>query len=297
MDSSDATTGLSTRTRLSATTGLAMAALLGVLAVGCGDNLTLVERQPYDPADPEPLACMPNLDGRIDAAEVRPAIGVSVHYLVSPAGETRPVDVAGGIDEDGQPVWDWSLDQASDQQAVVVPSSIAGKWYEGSFPLDTFVTPFDAGGTVESVLRQDDQALWLLGVASREAAPPEGQTLLIYQQPVAVLRFPLTPGASHVSTGAIENGVLRGLPYAGSDTYEVEVDAVGTLGLPQLVFEQVHRVRQHVTVSPAVGVATSRRQVSYFFECFAEVARAVSLPDEANEDFTTAAEVWRLGLQ
>ena len=29
---------------------------------------------------------------------------------------------------------------------------------------------------------------------------------------------------------------------------------------------------------------------------FGEVARAVSLPDEPNPDFTTASEIWRLGL-
>jgi hypothetical protein len=67
--------------------------------------------------------------------------------------------------------------------------------------------------------------------------------------------------------------------------------------LPQLIFTDALRVRTRVLLQPAVGTATSRRQTSYFFECFAEVARAVSLDDEPNEDFTVASEVWRLGFR
>ena len=46
-----------------------------------------------------------------------------------------------------------------------------------------------------------------------------------------------------------------------------------------------------------VGASTSRRQVSFLFECFGEVARATSLPDETVVDFTTAAELRRLSLE
>ena len=34
-------------------------------------------------------------------------------------------------------------------------------------------------------------------------------------------------------------------------------------------------------------------QISFLFECFGEVARATSQPNETNQDFTTAAEVRR----
>jgi hypothetical protein len=36
------------------------------------------------------------------------------------------------------------------------------------------------------------------------------------------------------------------------------------------------------------------RQTSFFFECFGEVARATSQPNETQDDFTTAAELRRL---
>ena len=83
-----------------------------------------------------------------------------------------------------------------------------------------------------------------------------------------------------ISTGTIQTATLRGLPYAGNDIYEVSVDGSGEALLPSLTFTQVHRVRTRVTVAPAVGARTSRRQVSLFFECFAEVVRATSKPDD-----------------
>ena len=45
-----------------------------------------------------------------------------------------------------------------------------------------------------------------------------------------------------------------------------------------------------------MGASVSRRQVSFLFECFGEVARATSRDDEQAVDFTTAAEVRRLGM-
>jgi hypothetical protein len=110
------------------------------------------------------------------------------------------------------------------------------------------------------------------------------------------LTFPIQPGTEFVSTGVIVNGTLRGLPYAGQDVYAVKVDGIGELVLPALTFTEVHRVRTHATVQPSVGASTSRRQVSFFFECFAEVARATSRADEAEENFTIASELRRLGF-
>ena len=275
--------------------GLALA--LSVITISCGDNKT---RAPvygdYTGAPPTTLECVPNLDGKIEASEVRPAIGTPISYLVSPATATRPVNIAGGPDKNGQLSWSFDTDYADDQVATVMPQAITGKWYETSFPPDAFVTPFDAGGTVDNIARQTDQSLLLLGVASDDQSPAEGQTLLIYDNPVEILRFPIQPGTEFVSTGVVQNGTLRGLPYAGKDVYEVRVDAEGSVVLPSLWFQQAFRVRTKVTVQPAVGASTSRRQVSYFSECFAEVVRATSLPDEPNEDFTTAAELRRIGF-
>ena len=273
------------------------AVVLGLAAIGCSENRTHPTHNDYTAPDPEPLACWPNLDGQIDANEIQTAYGQTIRYLVTPYGVERPIDVAGVTNAQGHHMWDWSTDYADDQVVRVVPSTVTDKWYAASFPTGTIVTPFDAAGRDESISRQDDQALWLLGIASTEPDPPEGRTLLVYTEPVAVLRFPVAPGQSFVSTGNVVNGWVRGLQYAGQDVYEISVDEVGEIRLPQMTFSQAHRVRSHVTVEPAVGSSTSRWQVSFFAECFAEVARGVSVADETEPDFTTAAEIWRLGFE
>lgn len=263
---------------------------------GCGDNKTpYPTRERYVTDAAALLGCTPNLDGRIDASELGPALGIPVSYLVSPAGQERTVDVSGIDDGRGGRIWDFSVDLASDQVASLSANELAGKWYASSFPGGQFTVAIDAGGTIEGVYVQDATSLRLLGVASRDEGPAEGQTLLVYDSPVTIFAFPIEPGATWVSAGSVSGGMFRGLPYAGRDTYETHVDAMGVAELPSFRFTQVHRVRTRVTVEPAVGASTSRRQVSLVFECFGEVARVTSRPDEPQEDFTTAAEVRRLG--
>jgi hypothetical protein len=274
---------------------------LGVLAisplvVGCGDNKTHPDQNaPYEAGSPAPLACVPNLDGRIDATELQPVLNTPVKYLVSPAGAQRPVDVAGTVDGSGKRTWGFGVALADDQTVKVQATALAGKWYAASFPSGQFTTPFDAAQTLDAVYTQDASGLFLLGLASKDPAPPEGKTLYVYSPAIQALKFPLTVGTSWVSVGTITNGTLRGLPYAGQDTYEISDDATGELVIPDLTFTQAHRVREKVTLAPAAGQTVVTRQVSFFFECFGEVTRATSNPGETNDDFTTAAEVRRFG--
>jgi hypothetical protein len=277
--------------------GATTIAVLTVLLAACGENRTHPMRDPYTPDPPPALACVPDLDGRIDGAELPVVVDVPLAFLVSPAGEERAIDVAGRVDGDGRRVWDLSAGAGGDQLARVAASAVESRWYADSFPGGELALPVDAAGRTEGVYVQDDAAIWLLGLASAEMDPPEGRTLLVYDEPVAVYRFPIEPGAEHVAVGETRDATLRGLPYAGRDVYEVRVDAVGRLELPDLGFDQAHRVRTRVTVEPAAGAPTSRRQVSWLFECFGEVARATSRADEPAEDFTTAAELRRLSLE
>jgi hypothetical protein len=265
----------------------------------CSDNLTPPpDHEPYgDGGLMPPLGCVPNLDGRIEAGELVAALGVPVTYLASPAGEARPVDLVGAVDAAGRRVWDWSAPADSDRALVITAAPLTGKWYAASFPPGQFVTPLDAGGSVEAVYRQEESAILLCGMASALPDPPEGQTLLVYDTPVTLYQFPLAPGSQWVSVGTVQNGVIRELPYAGRDTYEVTVDAAGQLKLPDLTFSQALRVRTTVNTEPAVGMSFSQRQVSFLFECFGEVARAKSALNEPNVDFTTATEIRRLGLE
>ncbi|MBX3216276.1 MAG: hypothetical protein KF850_29825 [Labilithrix sp.] len=270
---------------------------LVVVVAACGDNETPPpEKNAYASAEPEPLPCVPNLDGKIEARELSPQLGVTATYLVSPAGTERAVDLV-GTERDGKRSWSLGLDFADDQVARIAAQKLEGKWYAAEFAglTDAFVTPIDAGGLTEGVYTHDESAFSLHGVAS---ASPDGpnKTLLKYDRPIALYRFPLAPGVTYSTTGEVRNGTFRGLPYAGRDTYEVRVDAAGELSLPDFTVTQALRVRTKVTISPAAGQVTTQRQTSFLFECLGELARATSKLDEPDEDFTTATELRRLGL-
>jgi hypothetical protein len=262
----------------------------------CGENRTIPERDAYTPPTLAPLECLPNLDGRIDADELRAALGVPARYLANPVGTSRPVSLGGTVNGAGRRVWDLSADYADDRVAPLEARALAGHWFAASFPGGQFVSPLDLGGTTLGVYAQDGSSLLLLGYASREEAPAVGKTLVVYSAPVAIFRFPLEVGRQWVSVGEVRNATLRGLPFAGRDTYQVYVDAAGELELPDVTFTQVLRVRTTVTIEPAVGPTIVRRQVGWVFECFGEVARATAADNTPSDDFTTTAELRRLGL-
>ena len=267
-----------------------------LLLTACGENRTIPPKEAYVAPAVAPLECIPNLDGRVDASELKAAIGVPVHYLASPPGTSRPVTIAGATNSAGQRVWDLSNDYADDRLATLSASVVAGHWFSPSFPTGQFVAALDLGGTTQGVYLNDGADLFLLGYASSEEAPTTGKTLVVYAQPVAIFRFPLENGKQWVSVGQVTNATVRGLPFAGRDTYQVRVDAVGQLELPDVTFTQALRVRTTTTIEPAIGNAIVRRQVGWVFECFGEVARATAPDNEMNDDFTTTAELRRLGL-
>lgn len=281
--------------RFSKPAKLLSSALFAASLVGCQDNTTRPSHDPVKGSEPPNLTCVPNLDDRIDASELQAALGVPASFLVSPPGEKRTVDLVGTADASGAPIWDFSQDFASDQQATIEASSLDGKWYKSSFPDGEFAAPADAAGTILAVYHHSEEALFLLGLASTEEKPAQGQTLLVYDTPIALYRFPIVAGKTWIVSGQVKNGMAFGLPYSGKDTYEVTVGASGTLNLFDYIFKQVHRIKLHVVQEPAVGKSSSTRQTQFLFECFGEVARATSAPDEDKDDFTQAAEVRRIG--
>lgn len=276
-------------------TRLTISSLL-LLLTACGENRTIPSREAWTAPEVAPLECVPNLDGRIEASELKAAIGIPVRYLASPAGTARPVSIPGETNSAGQRVWDLSNDYADDRLATLQASNLAEHWFAPSFPAGQFVAALDLGGTTLGVYLNDGSDLLLLGYASREEAPTLGKTLVVYSQPVAIFRFPLEAGKQWVSVGQVSNAVVRGLPFAGRDTYQVRVDGVGQLELPDVTFTQALRVRTTTTIEPAIGNAIVRRQVGWVFECFGEVARATAPDGEMSDDFTTTAELRRLGL-
>ena len=263
--------------------------------VGCGTNVTASGHDAYVAGEVTPLQCAPNLDGVLSANELPTVFDTPVSYLENPAGKTRTVDVVGATAASGAITWDFGADYADDGVLSVTVTSLTGKWYAASFPTGQFVTPQDAAHTLEAIYRRDDAGVYLLGIASTDAAPSEGQTLIAYDAGIVVAKFPMAPGATWVAKGNVVNAKIRGLQYAGADIYEVTDDAVGRVVLHDFTFDSVHRVRTKVTVAPSAGASVVTRQVSYFAECFGEITRVVSQNNEPNADFTTAAELRRLG--
>jgi hypothetical protein len=269
---------------------------LAVCLTACGDNRTIVPKEAYQAGSVAPLTCVPNLDGKIDGTELQAAVDVPVHYVVSPPGVSRPVSLSGEVNEQGQREWDLATDYADDRVATLQASALSGKWFAASFPDGQFVSPLDLGGTTLGVYQHDGAHLLLLGYASSEENPSTGQTRVVYSSPVVVYNFPLEVGAEWVSVGQVVNGLIRGLPYAGRDTYQSKVEAAGVLELPDVSFTQALRVRTTTTIEPAVGNVIVRRQTGWVFECFGEGARATAVDGETSDDFTTTAELRRLGL-
>jgi hypothetical protein len=218
------------------------------------------------------------------------AIDVAGQYYQSPPGQTRGVDLA-----EASGGWDLADEDPDDVIVEVAAAALAGHWYADEFASGAFV--IDAGNDLEGVYHLDDLGLWLHGLASRDPDPPAGRTLLVYTAPVPVLRLPLRDGDAWTTVGTITDGELDGLPYVGEDTYDVAADGAGFLDLPYVRFDPALRIETLVEIAPAAGgVTTTRRQTSFLFECFGELARADSRPDEPDEEFTTAASLRRFAL-
>jgi len=250
-----------------------MRAAICILLVACGENQT-PQPEPT-PALPE---CLPDRDGAITADELPVALGVTATYYVSR-------DVA--IDNRDAEIWDYDEERAGDDVIALGPVALGAQWYAPEFPTGQFVV--DGG-----IYHQTEQALFLDGLASETEAP---KTLIRYDQPIPVLRFPLVDGDSFQATGTITQGTVMGLPFNGQDELTVEVQGEGRIDLPYVRFSPALRVLTHVVRRPSSGSpVVGRRTVIYLFECFGEVTRAESAVDEPNPDFTTAATLRRFAL-
>lgn len=241
------------------------------------------------------LSCSANNDGKIELSELLFMVGATASYRVNPPGTLAPVDNRGQV-ESGKPVWDHS--SLSGVVAGIKVEPVDGTWYAKHFPDATFAIGQDVkAGTLE-VLRLDigGQRLQLLGLASRKA----DVTLMVYQPPIDIMRFPLRAGLKFTTTGEVHDGKLNNLPIATKDTYEVEVDAEGTVRLPSLEMRRSLRQKVKVRIQTVGAKEVHALQYQWFHECFGEVVRSVAQPTTDNSwpslDFTKAVEYRRLSF-
>jgi hypothetical protein len=233
--------------------------------------------------------CIGNNDGVIDRGELVFPLDLPVHYLTNPPGTTVTVSPDGAMMPGGR---QWDFTSTSGDALSLGLEAVGDKWFAASFPGATYTTVTDEQTQTLGIFRVTDTSLDILGFASR--AP--NQTLLVYDQPIASLRFPVREGDQYVTGAKIVNGTLNGQPFAESDTYQISVDAHGTAVLPYVSFQNTLRVHVQLTQALPGGVAITRIQHLFFHECFGEVGRIVSNANETDPSFTTAAEFRRLSL-
>jgi hypothetical protein len=233
--------------------------------------------------------CTGNNDGVIARGELAFPVGVSVNYLSNPSGTTTTVapdgSKTGGVTQ-------WDLTSTAGDVHKLTLEALAGKWFAASFPGATYATTTDLATNTLGIFRVADEGLYILGYASETP----NQTLLVYDAPILSLKFPVTVGDSWVSTAHIVNGTLNNMPYAGLDTYKISIDARGTALLPFLSFDNTMRVHVDLTQTLPGGISVTRIQYLFFHECFGELGRMVSIPNEASETFSNANEFRRLAL-
>ncbi len=256
-----------------------MRALLLFFAA-CGVNAT-----PQPAPIPTLPSCVPNRDGMITAAELPIALGATLDYYNS---VNISVNLVGAND-----IWSLDDERASDTIVALGPIALGPQWYAPQFPDSQFVVA--AGGGLDGVYHQDDEALWLDGTASQDPMPAAGKTLIHYSEPAAVLRFPIADGGAYSTTAQIAGATVDGLPLIGTDQIDVDVTGSGRLDVPYVEFSPVLRVRTHV-VRTTGTVSVGKRTTDFLFECFGEVAHAESNQNEPNADFTTAAVLRRYAL-
>jgi hypothetical protein len=242
--------------------------------------------------------CLGNNDGTIEAAEMPTVVGAYVTYSVNGPGQSVAVSTKGATEADGY-AWDFTSVPALTPVGIEVEDP-ADFWFAPHFPDAQYATPVSLWQTdLLGIFAGGPDTVLMLGLASRES-PEEtaAYTLLVYDEPLAVYRYPLTLGAKWGQTVTFSDAIIQGVKNAGSETYDFVVDGRGTVKLPSFTLANTLRVR--LSLSQTFVVSQGKPTIAhtqFFFvhECLGEVARIVSAPDEANKEFTTAAEFRRLG--
>lgn len=241
-------------------------------------------------AEEETPACTADNDGVLERSELVFVPGASVLYTMNPAGSTVEVNLVPGTGSEGEPLWDFSTPMS--ERVMLTYIDVAGRWYEADFPGATYALPASPGSNVLGIYSLTASEVSLLGSASVE----EDLTLLRYDVPVPILRFPLREGDAWVLTARVEDGVLEGGPFTSEDTYDVEVSAVGTVELGYMTMRDTLQVR--ITTRQRFPGGTTRISIQYVWlhECYGEIVRVRSLDGETVELFSQASEVRILAL-
>lgn len=246
-----------------------------------------------------------NNDDKIERFEfdIPAALGKKAAYLVA---RDVSVDLVGKLDGQGKPSWDFSQPYPNELPVVMTAMPLKDQWYASSFPGAMWAAPADSELTTDGIYSEDDQGIYLHGLATLEENPPIGQTRFVYDTKVSVYELPLTPGLKWTSVGNVSkptsgDQMFKGLPYIGTQTYEVRDEIIGELKTPFWTFEKAHRVCTVLTFTGGNGPQKAPVQVvvGFVVEGMGEILH-VTAPSDGSVttcNFTKAAEVRRFDLQ
>ena len=263
--------------------------LISLFIVGCSENQT--PWTAYQALDTQ--LCLPNMDRQLDAAEFPLFQEQSAEYWI---GGARELDFLIGQTEAGVPIWNFQGNTEADQLIEMGAVRLDSQWYAPHFSDGQWVIANDAEETSVGVYRFDENALWLLGVASSEEEPEAGQTLLVYDAPAALLQFPMKLGDAFQQEAQITDGVSNGLPFYGTHRYDVSVSKLGELYLDDIIFSESYRVNTSFTIIPSIGDPFSVKQSSFFSECFGELVRLESERNASDFSFSTVQRIRRFSF-
>lgn len=270
-------------------------AVCAIASTSCSPAPLPIGEDTYAPVVQIP-GCTPNNDGIITIDELPVVLGAVARVRVA---NNVAVDVF-GVEQDGVTVWDLSNpDPDSEPQGSLTAEEMAGQWFADLFPSANLAAPLVPGNSQLGPLVINDDSWTLLGAASKEEDPAEGQTRVVYDEPTVLYPFPLQLGAVATSSSRASNALLLGIPTAFVDDTEVEVTKQGRVILPDLILDNTLMVTVRFKRTLLAGDV---QQISHHLvhECLGEVARftseAVKLNEELDDNFAVASEVWRLSL-
>jgi hypothetical protein len=210
--------------------------------------------------------------------------GLGGFFMATPSNEAATVDLTktGGT-------WDFSGSKPGDEKVFDGLTSPSGAWWASSFPNASYAQLLDAGTGYLGVYQIDDTHLYLLGAVS----PTSGfaQTLVSYDPPIDVLRFPLAKG-DHWTVDTTLSGVASGIAFYATETWTMNADDSGKVKTPADTFDAL---RMRVDYSQTYGFAVTTN-ISYLFiaECYGVVTRIRSTTGETSANFTQASEYRRM---
>lgn len=235
-------------------------------------------------------ACVPNLDGVLERAEVVLGPGLSAAILQTYDGSgSIAVDLVG---QGSSPNRKWDFSAGSSSERVVWETiSPAGTWWEASFPDATYAARYTRDPQYSdqlAVVKVTSSEVQLLGVVS--SSP--NVTLLTYSPPLTTMKLPLAVGDQWDVTTRL-SGTSMGVGVAFDDSYHYSVDARGRVKTPLAEFPVI-RLQAEQKRTFGMGTYATRRSFYFPAECFGIVAHVVSRWGESAEEFTQAEELWRL---